>query len=167
MKRACVRWLSWWRFSLNVYNGTLWLWKEECRRERSLFVASYLIALWVRSTGSHEVQLFFLCVCVCVCALRALHISGKWEVTCLLKHQTSKPFSHTHIHNSNWHIVVFFSCPRTPWKCVYTGTHTHAFRQGVFCLGLQLCVCWKCSKQTLFIPIWSAHHKLWLRMTPS
>lgn len=31
-----VWWLSWWHFILNVYNGTLWLWKEECRTEKKV-----------------------------------------------------------------------------------------------------------------------------------
>lgn len=36
VKTTCVQWLSWWHFSLNVYSRTLWLWKEECRRKKSV-----------------------------------------------------------------------------------------------------------------------------------
>ena len=66
-------------------------------------------------------------VCVFVCYCQGLHMSGKREVTCcLLRHLTSPPLSHTHIYNSYWHTVVFFSCPSQKIIiCVETGTHTH------------------------------------------
>lgn len=125
-KNACVRRWSWWHFSVNVYNGARWLWEQECRRERSLFVASDLIALWLRSTGSHEVRLFYICVCVCMCYSQASHMSGKWEVTCcLLKHQTSQPLNHIHIHNSLLtHCGAFSSV--VPEYHENVDTHTHA-----------------------------------------
>lgn len=93
-------------------------------------------------------------LCVCICYSQGLLMSGKWE-------------KNLHIHWNLWtpdhspphkHMLTCcgFVLPQTH-VIVQKQWHTHLVRQGVFRLGVKPSVCWKCSKETAFIPGWSAH----------